>query len=754
MQKNKFTYKTFLVFIISTIICLALSSALTSVKILSAPFYISLIYLKFSPILSTIAFLIGLLYEFNLLDFYAGIICSLVILTSNVICTKKGRNFGAELILVSLLSFLGFIIFKNDLPLTYYLICGGISLALVFVFISSSKVLFIKKFDYKASTLEIYCLAIFTVILEYGLILAFGEIVVKSLNLYVILFAVFTSENGKSMIVSLILSIAPTLFFQNLYPIATYALLSASAIIFSKNSKILSAFTMLATDLFITFFLNTNNAFLFADLIFLISPIILFLFTPPFILNMAREKLLAINNKYLSKYAINRVRATISSKLYLVSNVFKEMEQSFDKLKNLVSTDADLLSRMADEVIINVCENCPQYTRCLESKHLDRNELIKMISIGVAKNKISLVDLTKRFLEKCGYVNGIIYEINGLITKYREKVKESEDALTGKDLIKMQSEGVADVLKNMAFDFSKSLDYSPRKEKFIADGLKKRGIIFNEVTCYGNNEDIEINMVIKNDYINNGKLIKAVNETLGYENSIVLKTSVSSQISAITIKRAPLLDAAFGIATTTKNGSIVSGDTHSLTKIDEGKFLIALSDGMGSGLKAENTSEAAINLIESFYKAGLKSNLIISMVNKILTLNTDDNFSAMDILTVNLFDLTADFIKIGAPFSFILTDDNIKIIEGSSLPLGILDDLRPTGCSTTLTEGATVIMITDGVSDAFGSTTDLIDFLRTLDNKNPQVIANHLLNKALNYDKSYAKDDMSVLAVRIFKKAS
>ena len=261
-------------------------------------------------------------------------------------------------------------------------------------------------------------------------------------------------------------------------------------------------------------------------------------------------------------------------------------------------------------------------------------------------------------------------------------------------------------------------------------------------------------MVIKNDFINNGKLIKAVNETLGYDNRIVLKTAVSPTISAITIKRAPILDAAFGIAKRTKNGSTVSGDTHSLTKIDEGKFLIALSDGMGSGLRAENTSSTAITLIESFYKAGLSSKLILSMVNKILALNTDDNFSAMDILTVNLFDLTADFIKIGAPFSFILTDDNIKIIEGSSLPLGILDDLTPTGCSTTLTEGATVIMLTDGISDAFGSSTDLIEFLRTLDNKNPQVIADNLLNKALNLDKSYAKDDMSVLAVRIFKKVS
>ena len=142
------------------------------------------------------------------------------------------------------------------------------------------------------------------------------------------------------------------------------------------------------------------------------------------------------------------------------------------------------------------------------------------------------------------------------------------------------------------------------------------------------------------------------------------------------------------------------------------------------------------------------------MVNKVLALNTDDNFSAMDILTVNLFNLNCDFIKIGAPYSFILTDDSIKIIEGSSLPLGILDDMTPTGCSTLLTEGSTVIMVTDGVSDAFSSSTDFIEFLRTLDNKNPQLIADNILKRALNIEKDTPKDDMTVLAIRIFKKVS
>ncbi len=754
MIKNKFTYKTIIIFILSTLVSISLSSALNDFKILSAPFFIALIYLKFNPVLSTLAFLIGILFKFDLISLYSALVCATINLVIYAIYKKRKKELGAEIIIYSSISLLGFIFFEGSLNIIYKLILGGISLSLIFIFISAIRVLFIKKFDYKISSKEIICLSVFTILFELGFNLVFGENVLKSLNIYIILFSLFTLGSGKTMILSLVLSTAPSLFYESLYPFAVYPLLTLSAILFSQNAKILSAFSIMATDLAFTFFLNIYGGFIYEDLIFILIPIVLFLFTPPRIFIVIQDKINLINNKYLSKYAINRVRATISSRLYGVSNVFKEMEKSFDKLKTLVSTDADLLSKMADEVMLNVCETCPQRYKCRENNYPDRLELIKIISVGVAKNRISLVDLTKNFTERCGYINGVIFEINGLISKYREKVKESEDVLSGKELIRMQSEGVAGVLKDMAFDFSKSLDYSSTQEKLIADGLKKRGVIFNEIMCYSSDDELEINMIIKNDYLKNGKLIRAINEITSYENSVTLKTAVSLNTSAVTIKRSPVLDAAFGIAVKTKYGSASSGDTHSLTKIDEGRFLIALSDGMGSGAKAENTSSTAISLIESFYKAGLNSSLIISMVNKVLALNTDDNFSAMDILTVNLFNLTIDFIKIGAPFSFILSDDNIKIIEGSSLPLGILDDLTPTGTTTSIEEGSTVIMVTDGISDAFSSSTDFIDFLRTLDNRNPQQIADSILSKALNLENDYARDDMSVLAVRIFKKAS
>ena len=65
-----------------------------------------------------------------------------------------------------------------------------------------------------------------------------------------------------------------------------------------------------------------------------------------------------------------------------------------------------------------------------------------------------------------------------------------------------------------------------------------------------------------------------------------------------------------------------------------------------------------------------------------------------------------------------------------------------------------VVFVSDGISDAFGSSSDLIDFLSTQRALNPKTLADNILQKALSLDDGVAKDDMTAFCVRIFEKAS
>lgn len=754
MKEKKLTYKGVFRFIFTAFVTFILGSLQGSSPFMALSFYIAVIYSGMYPLVALLALAAGTLPDFSLASFIslsaAGAIAAFIFFLYG----RKNKKPAGEIIAYSAVIFTLFCYFAESGTLPVKLIKAGVGTLLVPVFISAARLIYVKKLDYKASFDEILSLAVFGVAFSLGIGNVFGANVLKSFIIFLSLVISAGFGSGAGEIAAVILSVSAAAFSKSLTPLAVYPALILLPSAFMKKSKLIACFSLIAADLACMLVLKVYDSFVYTDVFYVVAPIALFLFIPEKFNEYIRKRVAAFSGKVLPRYAVNRMRSAISSKLYGVSDVFGEMEKSFTALKECVSTDDELLGKMADEVTLNVCDKCPSKLRCRQKSKPDRDDLIKILSVGLAKNRVSLIDLTKSFAENCGYVNGVIYEMNAAIGKYREKVKESEESLSGKELVRMQSEGVSGVLKGMALEFSKNLSYFQHKEKKLGDALRKKGVLFSEIMILGSEEDPEIDLVIKNEDMFNRGLIEATDAFCGKKTAITARTSISSTVSAITVRPAPALDAAFGLATSVKNGSLSSGDTHSLLKIDEGRFLVAVSDGMGSGVRAQSTSSTAISLIESFYKAGLKSDLILGMVNKVLAISTEENFSAMDVLTINLFDMSADFIKIGAPYSFILSDNSIKIIEGSSLPLGILDDLSPTGCTAALPEGSTVIMLTDGISDAFGSSTDMIDFLRTLDNRNPQLIADSILKKALNEEGGEGKDDMTVLCVRIFKKAS
>jgi stage II sporulation protein E len=181
--------------------------------------------------------------------------------------------------------------------------------------------------------------------------------------------------------------------------------------------------------------------------------------------------------------------------------------------------------------------------------------------------------------------------------------------------------------------------------------------------------------------------------------------------------------------------------------------MVALSDGMGSGEYARRISESTISLLESFYRDKMPPETVLKTVNKLLTFNKEESFACVDIAIVDLDDGVADIVKIGSPVGFILSSNTAKVLEGGALPLGILDSLHPDFSSHTLTENDVLLFVSDGVSDAFGSTTDMFEALKTIPLHNPQQLCDLLLKRALACQQNLAKDDMTVVAVRLFASA-
>ena len=162
-------------------------------------------------------------------------------------------------------------------------------------------------------------------------------------------------------------------------------------------------------------------------------------------------------------------------------------------------------------------------------------------------------------------------------------------------------------------------------------------------------------------------------------------------------------------------------------------------------------SATAISLIEAFYRAEMPEGTVLNTINKLLSFNRDERFTCIDIAAVNLSSGMADFVKIGSPAGIIVREGEIKVLESQSLPLGILENLRPTVCTEQLRAGDIVVFMSDGITSAFSSSTELYEYLQSLRPLNPQSLADTILIAARERAKTVV-DDMTVLCTRIFEK--
>jgi stage II sporulation protein E len=186
---------------------------------------------------------------------------------------------------------------------------------------------------------------------------------------------------------------------------------------------------------------------------------------------------------------------------------------------------------------------------------------------------------------------------------------------------------------------------------------------------------------------------------------------------------------------------------------------VALSDGMGTGHKAAIQSRAAISMLEQFMESGFDKDTAVKLINSVLVLKSDEeSFATIDLSIIDLYDGEVEFVKIGAVPAFIKRDDRVDTVKSMSLPAGILSNVEMELVHRKVENGNFIILVTDGIIDAFKEEEDgdklLRNFISDIGSINPQEIADLILDEA--YKKCGGKpiDDMLVSVAKVWKRVS
>ncbi len=667
---------------------------------------------------------------------------------------KFKSNTKSEYAFFTAIALFGFI-FLGDTQLQIQMekriLCLLLSSVFTLIFTTSLYAIEKKGFKYKLNPEEVIALISTLTILGIGLSNLVSPILWKGLSVFIILSTVYLFKSGVAVTISACLGLSLSIYYGDVSYVAIFVVWGLVAQAFLPWSRYISAFGIVLSDFLLHVLFSFYNNYGIYELLPLLSSVLLYCIIPTKAYANLKDKLCFFNEKQLIRQTINRTRLNLSNKLYELSSVFTEMSNAFGAFKKSEMSSEKIKENTITQIKNNVCSACNKKNYCKNNLNNISIGISKMIDIGLAKGKLSLIDVPEELSNYCLHPNDVIYAVNRFLAEYRSYRLSALNLSNSRQIVAKEAEGVAEILRGLALESGTTLRYQTKLEKALANELMKKGFLVSEILIYGEEKRINVSLILTMKEFSLNTLQLCIGRVLKIEVILCEKHNITEDKVYLAFKKRVEFDAVFGVSNVKKDGSLISGDTHSVLRLSDDKFLVALSDGMGSGEKAESISSVSLSLIESFYKAGMNSNLILTTVNKLLSINVEESFTALDVAVINLKERVADFIKYGAPYGFIINDGAVKIIEGNTLPLGILEELAPSVAQTEVHDGDMIVLVTDGISDSFGSSSSIIDFLRTVPAKNPQTLTNQLLAKAISLSDGKHNDDMTALAVRIFK---
>ncbi len=334
---------------------------------------------------------------------------------------------------------------------------------------------------------------------------------------------------------------------------------------------------------------------------------------------------------------------------------------------------------------------------------------------------------------------------------WQKKVEESKKSI-GKQL-----DGVSKAIKKMAKGIENEIETDSEyelQERQITELLKIKGIQIQDITIKKDGRYI-LEVYLKEDLERSKieNIEKIATQIL--EEKIVLneEASVGKKVSLLSDDKYLM---AIATEESTKSKSEASGDTMLSIRLKDGKYLVALSDGMGTGTKAKKSSTQVIKMLENLLLSGFDKNISLELINRALINKNEEIFATLDIAIIDLYLGNIEFIKSGACPTYIKNNKKIQIIKANSLPTGMVETNQIETFDKDITSGDIMLMCSDGILDAnieYKNKELWIKYLlEDIETNNTRKIANLVLNEAIDNNFGNIKDDMSVIVCKFMKK--
>lgn len=498
-------------------------------------------------------------------------------------------------------------------------------------------------------------------------------------------------------------------------------------------------------------------------------------------INLKIENIIG-ENKFLPTGAnrgLNKSKETVS-KLNNVSKMVNEMANTYKdvaatvvdeqdiKEKNKQTFIAELLNNienMKENILYDSIENVEGkivdeiFNKLLERQFIKEKDLIKIL----AKNNNYVVGFGEdeekldRDIEKMTQAINSAYRIGKMNFVWSARLKEEKQNFESQ--LKGVSKAISNIAKNLDEENYAQELFDDKKEQ-IALILKQKEILLQEISITKKDGGrFNVELYIEQNDRNDIKdiILNILNKVLEEKMCVIEEKSVKRENCTKYVFMSDdkyILDIGHSIAI--KDNMPVSGDSILNTKLKDGKYLIAISDGMGSGPEARKSSQIVTSMLKRLLNSGFERNTSISLINSSLLNVSDEVFATLDIAIIDLYKGTIEFIKNGACPTYIKNSKRTQVIKSRTLPTGVVKEVSADVFDKDIEENDLIVMVSDGILDSnieYKNKELWVKYLiEDINILNPQKVADIILNESIDNNFGKVKDDMSVIVCKFIKK--
>lgn len=675
--------------------------------------------------------------------FYSPIICSLALFLISVPVYVNG-NFSSEILLnnffESLLAGVYSFFFKESINIFgNYFFCENKNNYLI----KDAK-------DLVIISMSVFALTLSLSFVDLG-ILSLGRII----SIYFILVLCKAGGALFASVASIILEFVFSFRFKNsFYNSNNYNLLFSSICaltvgLFSKLEKIKIAFLYIFLNLLLKLNLlsELGSSVILSSFYESILASILFLITPTYILKKIIKP--EMSDYYLSSNFFN-LKKQISLKLKFLAESLKNIGNSLDVLSlRKKNGKNDLLKENVESIKEKFCSSCNLNSFCWNFSDGQAKKALES-TLNNYKNQETF---KKSYLEKrCSNFEKILNYID--LLHLQNNIKDTSNLRINeiKNCMVEQLKNIGELLEGASLEVNKNYSVKSEVNFNLTKKLKKKGINPTYLLC---TEDIdgkwkiELSLKVSEEEkfkkINFGELLE--DEYKKKFDVPILTKSSEENLDYVILEKTKYKVKIFTAQHICKNGNFC-GDSFKYFYTEDGYFVVVLSDGMGTGVRAAVEGAMVCEVLSVLVKSGVNFEVALKIVNTTLLANPNEEaLVAVDLVCINLNTGVSEFFKVGGASSIVKSKGQIKVLEESSLPIGILKDVRYSVEKIRLFSEDKVLIMSDGA--CYPKLDWIEEKVKNWKSEPCEDIANFVVEKSLNYRKNDQDDDITVIALEI-----